>query len=134
MRLPRIINCKCAAIIAFIIGLIAALPAPKMPGNSEILPAIAWFIAAVFTWNKRVWAAILLGVLTVHDLVLALPREIREYDTNVKELVADFHCSETLVITISIITDMIGIMITLYLLSYVAMVLVECGNDRQKAR
>ena len=135
MRLPRIINGKCAAIIALLVGLLLALPAPRTSGSSDIFGAIPWFIAAVFTWNERVWAAILLGAITILDIVMTLPEAIRNFDTDVQELLTVVHISESMAFKVGIIAYFIGIMIIVCLLYYVAMVLANfCNEHFQKGR
>ncbi|MBW8038696.1 MAG: hypothetical protein FVQ85_01705 [Planctomycetes bacterium] len=131
MRLRRIINGKSIAVIAFLVGIVFLLPGHEGGAStSDIIHAALWFIAALFTLKEKVWAAILLALLTISDLVITLIPRLKNFDADVKEMAAEMQFSESIAFISSIIGYTIGIIFIVGILYYVVSILLENKNER----
>ncbi len=80
MKLSNIITNKSVALLAILIGLIELGPGITFKGLTitSAVQAILWFLGGVFTWQRKVWATLLLGTLAsyslIDDVLLQIPR------------------------------------------------------------
>ena len=80
MRLSKIITNKTVAVLAILVGLLELGPGVTLKGLAikSAVEAILWFLGGVFTWQKKVWASLLLGALAsyflIKDVLLQIPR------------------------------------------------------------
>ena len=131
MRLRRIINGKFIAVIAFIVGISFVLPGPEgRASTSDLIHAALWFIAALFTWKEKVWAAILLALLTISDLVITLIPRIKNFDADVKKMAAEMQFSESVAFISGVIVYTIGFIVIVCILYYVVSILLENKDER----
>ena len=131
MKLRRIINGKLIAVIAFMVGIVFLLPGPEGGAStSDLIHAALWIIAALFAWKEKVWAAILLGILTIFDLLITLIPQIRNFQVDVKEMAAEVQISESIVLTTLIILYSLGIIMIICILYYVVSIVLENKYER----
>ena len=71
MGLPKLINGKLVAVIAFIWGIVGFFLWAKDFYFSDAIYAILWLVGGIFTWRRRSWAAVLLALLSLYDLIFA---------------------------------------------------------------
>ena len=80
MKLSNIITNKTVAVLAILIGLLELGPGMVLKGLTikSAVEAILWFLGGVFTWQKKVWGSLLLGILAsyslIKDVLLQIPR------------------------------------------------------------
>jgi hypothetical protein len=124
-----VINRKIVAIIGFIIAAIWVFPERGVFKFEDFWFAVLWFIGGLFTWKKKVWAAILLAVLAVYDL-LSLIRDFLTLRSYAQNLTADFHLAESTIFTVFIAVYSIGTGMYLYVLFYgICMVIAKWNKQ-----
>ena len=96
------ISRRTVAVFGFIFALGNAVPEE---GGFQIVGlalAALWFVGALFTWKNKVWAAILLAVLAVYDLLRNLPDFIN-LRTFSRDFSAEINLGESTIFIISLI-------------------------------
>jgi len=132
MKLPRIVNGKFISILAILIGIVWYFPdnpADYQFNARDILNGILWIVAAIFTWNEKVWAAILLAILTFMDLIITIIPAMKDFDNTVQEMATVFpSLSKSTITNMYYVEFSIGILAILLILYYVVMIL---WNNRE---
>jgi len=91
MKLPKLVNGKLVAVIAFIFGVVGFFLWTKDFYFNDIIYAILWLVGGFFTWRRRSWAAVLLALMAWYDLIFDLILTIITFKENVPDLLADFN-------------------------------------------
>lgn len=99
MKYPNIFHNKFIAIIA---GILAVGYFVGKPSLMDILFGVAWLLGAVFTWKKQIWAAMLLTILAIYNLIFDIILEIPNFKVTVNEMSADIEIAKSLTLTIAI--------------------------------
>ena len=129
MKIPQIFNNKFIAIVAGIIALSYFISEPSL---MIILLGVAWFVGAIFTWKKQIWAAGLLTSLAIYSLlfhvILHIPN-LKVKANNNESLVFDVAASYTLALGIIVISVQ-----SILLLCVVFYGIIVATENRKKAR
>jgi len=74
-------------------------------------------VGALFTWKDKIWAAILLALLTLYDLLRFIP-DLTNLRSTAKDFSAEIDLAESTLLTVGIIVYSIAGVMYLCVLSY----------------
>jgi hypothetical protein len=99
--LLRLFNEKVVTFIAIFIAFGYLLPFKQGFNFGDIHWAVLWLIGGIFTWKRKTWAAILLAMLAVYDL-LRLVLDFQTLRSDVQDWSADFDLAESTIFTLGV--------------------------------
>ena len=118
MKLPKLVNGKLVAIIAFIIGTIYIIPSENSSNLHNIQWASFWLVGGFFTWKKKIWAAIILAMVALYELFFQLIPDIKRLRADVKVELTQFTLPESAILAVNITVYSIAAIMLLCVIYY----------------
>jgi hypothetical protein len=115
----RLFNEKVVTFIAIFIAFVYLLPSKQGFDFRDIRWAAIWLIGGIFTWKKKTWAAVLLALIAVYELVFHIIPDIRTFGQFAGSLKNDFsHLSESTIYRVGCFVYSIAVLTQLYVICY----------------
>ncbi len=115
----RLFNEKMVTFIAIFIAFVNFLPSKQGFDFRDIRWATLWLIGGIFAWKKKTWAAVLLALLAVYELVFYLIPDIMAPGQDVESLKNEFDSlSKSTIYSVVCIVNSIGTITESYVVCY----------------